>query len=101
MTFRKYSKFTSSSPCTLPPTSIEDRAEPVLDAAFPLAATALVGVVAIVGVPGRPNLVKSGEEAAGPCDSAVEPAPLVDGREDDAQYPIPGFLCRSRSAAED
>jgi hypothetical protein len=101
MTFRKYSKFTSSSPCTLPPTSIEDRAEPVLDAALPLAATVLVGVAGMVGVTGPPNLVKSGEEAACPCDSVVEPAPLIDGRVDDAQYPMPGFLCRSRRAAED
>jgi hypothetical protein len=101
MTFRKYSKFTSSSPCTLPPTSIEDRAEPALDAALPPAAAALVGVMALVGVLGLASLVKSGEEAAGPCDSVVEPDPLIDGRKDDAQYPMPGFLCRSSRAAED
>jgi hypothetical protein len=83
---------------------MEERAEPVLDAALPpfvaVAAVALVGVVAPVGVPGLLILVKSGEEAAGPCNS-VEPAPLIDGRECDAQYPMPGFLCRSRRAAED
>lgn len=64
MTFRKYSKLTSSSPCALALTSIEERAEPALEALpAPLAGLALVGVAGDTPVA---NFDRSGDEDAGP-----------------------------------
>jgi hypothetical protein len=99
MTFRKYSKLISSSPCTLVVASIEDLADPVLGGAPE--AVALTGVAEPVGVPGRPFervRDKSGVEPLIPSPNEV---PIGVRGLFALQYPTPGFLCRSRRAAED